>query len=442
MPLKLSVAKIESSSGHEKWRILDTTNPAVRWMTGEYDGEGKNANEALLNALSTMAKGGNRYPEGSIQVEIGSDIAGEKIDYSMNTTGQNALDTVIQILDTLGFWTGIGALLLTAIGAIAPIPGTRVATALLWASLLSSSAAASLSIYQRHKEGFGDGTEDAMDALTIFGNVLAGTWMAGGRVVTNKQWGIPMAKGLLIGQFSTDAVQGIILGDQYIEQYSSAMKIKDPDTRARALMEVIRSASAASAMLIISMRATKSDIELMSTSRRNLHSLGNPGEEFDLPKTEKLIKEERIRQGKEGPVKTESDQRRTEKDTNGVDKSKEREKYLSEQTTKEGVRLRNQHLAGKNHPVTGVPFDESGFPVFDDYLYKGGPNDVMIEPTGNDYFDFKAANEAAGYSRTPKGYTWHHHQNTGRMQLVDSKIHRLTGHTGGASIWYGDEKLK
>jgi small nuclear ribonucleoprotein (snRNP)-like protein len=36
---------------------------------------------------------------------------------------------------------------------------------------------------------------------------------------------------------------------------------------------------------------------------------------------------------------------------------------------------------------------------------------------------------------TPDGYTWHHHQQPGKMQLVDSEKHMKTGHTGGYSIW-------
>ncbi|AGE64234.1 HNH endonuclease [Bacillus subtilis] len=35
---------------------------------------------------------------------------------------------------------------------------------------------------------------------------------------------------------------------------------------------------------------------------------------------------------------------------------------------------------------------------------------------------------------TPDGYTWHHHQDPGRMQLVDQKVHRKTGHTGGRHL--------
>ncbi|WP_430909501.1 RHS repeat-associated core domain-containing protein [Maribacter sp. 2-571] len=98
-------------------------------------------------------------------------------------------------------------------------------------------------------------------------------------------------------------------------------------------------------------------------------------------------------------------------------------------------KLRNAKLAGNVHPKTGVPFDESGFPNFKDHLYKGGKNDVFIQPTGTRPGDVAAANAAAGYNVTPKGNIWHHHQMSGRMQLVDKNIHRATGHTGGFFFW-------
>ncbi|MEZ6057183.1 MAG: HNH endonuclease [Planctomycetaceae bacterium] len=40
-------------------------------------------------------------------------------------------------------------------------------------------------------------------------------------------------------------------------------------------------------------------------------------------------------------------------------------------------------------------------------------------------------------SEAPPGFTWHHHQDSGRMQLVDVTIHGDTPHTGGMSIWGG-----
>ncbi|WP_436006733.1 HNH endonuclease [Knoellia sp. LjRoot47] len=53
---------------------------------------------------------------------------------------------------------------------------------------------------------------------------------------------------------------------------------------------------------------------------------------------------------------------------------------------------------------------------------------------GNRSTDSRLANEAAGLARTPAGYTWHHHQDVGLMQLINRDVHRATGHTGGFSL--------
>ena len=45
------------------------------------------------------------------------------------------------------------------------------------------------------------------------------------------------------------------------------------------------------------------------------------------------------------------------------------------------------------------------------------------------------ARGAAGYKKTPKGHTWHRHQEFGRMQLVEYNIHKKTGHTGRMALW-------
>ncbi|WP_423245240.1 HNH endonuclease [Escherichia marmotae] len=34
-------------------------------------------------------------------------------------------------------------------------------------------------------------------------------------------------------------------------------------------------------------------------------------------------------------------------------------------------------------------------------------------------------------------YTWHHHQDLGRMQLVQTKFHGKTGHLGGDKMSQG-----
>ncbi len=94
---------------------------------------------------------------------------------------------------------------------------------------------------------------------------------------------------------------------------------------------------------------------------------------------------------------------------------------------------KNSHLAGSTHPVTGVPFDENGYPNFSEHKYNGGVNEVTITPQTTRAQDFKAANEAAGYSETPDNQTWHHHQDPGKMELIDKEVHKKTGHAGGFS---------
>ena len=92
-------------------------------------------------------------------------------------------------------------------------------------------------------------------------------------------------------------------------------------------------------------------------------------------------------------------------------------------------RIRNMHLAGKKHPVTGVPFDADGYP---DFRAAGVvKQEVKIKFTGDRKKDRIEANRVANYSETPTDYVWHHHQDGETMQLIPRKIHEQTGHSGG-----------
>lgn len=132
---------------------------------------------------------------------------------------------------------------------------------------------------------------------------------------------------------------------------------------------------------------------------------------------------------------------------------------------------RNESLADDVHPITGVPFeekvvkDENGedvrvvVPVFDSTFDAQLPDNML---QASDAKQFKECNaqllekvendpefakkftpeqvEQIKNGHTPDGYTWHHHEDTGKMQLVDSKTHNQTGHTGGKVIWGGGEE--
>ncbi|MCW5757956.1 MAG: HNH endonuclease [Phycisphaeraceae bacterium] len=88
---------------------------------------------------------------------------------------------------------------------------------------------------------------------------------------------------------------------------------------------------------------------------------------------------------------------------------------------------RNFKLAGQKHPKTNVPFDSMGYPDFSDWSIA-----TRQLPGGHQgrRLDEIEANRLAGFSETPEGYVWHHHQDGTTMQLVDRLIHEKTGHTG------------
>lgn len=132
------------------------------------------------------------------------------------------------------------------------------------------------------------------------------------------------------------------------------------------------------------------------------------------------------------------------------------------------IHTRNEDLEGKNHPVTGVPFDrktvtdsegnevDGVFPVFDseydaqlpESLYKASDKEQFAEcnkqlkeavekdPELAKKFTPEQLEQIKN-GDTPDGYTWHHNEKTGKMQLVDSDTHAKTGHTGGKTIWGG-----
>lgn len=133
----------------------------------------------------------------------------------------------------------------------------------------------------------------------------------------------------------------------------------------------------------------------------------------------------------------------------------------------EEIPTRNSNLEGQKHPETGVGFErkevettegikEGVFPQFDSVFNVELPENLE---KASDREQFKECNnqlkekigdipeikekftdeqlEQIKEKETPDGYTWHHSEKTGIMQLVDSEVHSKTGHTGGKSIWGG-----
>lgn len=141
----------------------------------------------------------------------------------------------------------------------------------------------------------------------------------------------------------------------------------------------------------------------------------------------------------------------------------------------EELETRNMDLAGDTHDSTNVPFEknivesdtgkpvEGVFPVFDPAFEMELPSDVLQEtdtihigianmelheaimnnPNLADELELSAKDVDNLYSSvTPDGYHWHHHEEIGRMQLVDENIHQETGHTGGRNVWGGGTEAR
>jgi hypothetical protein len=112
---------------------------------------------------------------------------------------------------------------------------------------------------------------------------------------------------------------------------------------------------------------------------------------------------------------------------------------------------------------TTVRFDKEGFPEFDakfemllDDLHIGSKrpelhfkaanrelyNAIKKEPSLAVELGFDATDveQILTLRAAPRGYTWHHHQDVGRMQLITSEENRLSlPHTGGMAIWGGGQ---
>ena len=129
------------------------------------------------------------------------------------------------------------------------------------------------------------------------------------------------------------------------------------------------------------------------------------------------------------------------------------------------VITRNLHLAGKTHPESGVPmverivgyngrFYKGVFPEFpskfnatlQNYLFTASNSQQFAECNRQLMEAIRSNNQLAQSFNaiqrqqimrglTPEGFTWHHNEIAGRMQLVDFEMHWKTGHTGGRAIW-------
>ena len=121
-----------------------------------------------------------------------------------------------------------------------------------------------------------------------------------------------------------------------------------------------------------------------------------------------------------------------------------------------GIRVKKgmPSMVNKRNSRTGVYFDKDGFPKFkaiaevklERKYWKKDREAHFYRASKILYQKIQKSSRLANkFSRRaistfkqgecPSKYTWHHHQDKGIMQLVDSDIHSKVRHNGGFAIW-------
>jgi hypothetical protein len=107
--------------------------------------------------------------------------------------------------------------------------------------------------------------------------------------------------------------------------------------------------------------------------------------------------------------------------------------------------------------VQRVTFDQRGFPVFDPYVkvetrisgdlgsMRGEKHmqlatqqlkaDILSGRVSRNLFNEAQLSDIMAEAERIKGFTWHHHQEIGKMQLVPRDIHEWIKHIGGNKLW-------
>lgn len=275
----------DPESDEKRWRLVDWTNPMYRHTTGSYEKDGDTHQETIEDLVSSW-DWNNRYPQGHIQYEFKVDKYGVDVSGDFESDGGSFWDEVSTWLDFAALGAAVVAGVVTL---VAPVPGSRVASAAIWTSIFTSSGAAVINIAQRHEEGFGNWKDDAFDGLSIVGNVFAAggmAWKVGATVTSTTRLGTSMQRAVLIGQFSTDGLQGVLLASELAGQYQSIVDDPNlsPDERLKRMMELFRSAAIAGGMTYIAMKGTRADLNNLNNNRTLLNTtdITNPTVEINL----------------------------------------------------------------------------------------------------------------------------------------------------------------
>jgi hypothetical protein len=125
--------------------------------------------------------------------------------------------------------------------------------------MVDSTAGSVMSVHQRWRDGLFDWRTDAMDGLTILGNLIgAGAWKRGAKVLALGKGGEKVNCVFLGARLGTDALQGILVVESRVRDLDALMNDPSipPEERARKMLALFAELTAVGLMTAVSIKAS------------------------------------------------------------------------------------------------------------------------------------------------------------------------------------------
>ena len=258
----------------KQWALVDWTDASHPRFRGHYQGEGDTPKQAIEACFSAW-DWGNGYPEGDVRFEVPRAVralVGGDVRRQMSTNGTNLTEEVVVVFQ----WIAIGTMMIAGFCVIFAAVPTLTSLA-MGTSLLASTAGSVFSIAQRWREGLFDWRADAIDGLTIVGNLVgAGAWARGAGVRLLGAAGTKLDFVFVGARVGADAVQGILIIESRIAELDALMKDPGlpPEERARKLLALLAELAAVGFMTAVSLKAFGREAQALND--RPKHLPGDP----------------------------------------------------------------------------------------------------------------------------------------------------------------------
>lgn len=261
-----------SARKRPSWVLVDWTDPTDGRYHGRYEGVGDSDDEAIAGALGAWDRG-NRYPAGLVTYQLPASGEEGSRRGRLATDGKSLGDEIKGVFE----WVALGGLVVAgALLLFTPVPA--LASAALGTSLLSSTAAAGISIGQRWRAGVFDWREDAFDGLTIVSALFAGAgaWARGARVLLPGPGGDTVARVFIGARVGTDLVQGVLVAEDCLQEWTALTEDPAllPEERSRRLMALIRNLAATGLLSYVSLRAAAAELATLHARPRHVPDEG------------------------------------------------------------------------------------------------------------------------------------------------------------------------